>query len=262
MPDTIIPPQLYLRDEHLPVPHGFFTRLGGVSPAPFDSLNGSLSSIDAPEHIAENRARIARTLGVQPARFLGLKQTHSAIVHTIRADTPLWTTGRGPEGDALVTDCPETAISTITADCGPLLLSSDDGHIVGAAHAGWRGAVGGVIEAVVTAMKAIGAHNIHAAVGPCIGKDVYETGPDMYDAVCTQDPERGPRFFRNAPRDGHFFFDLSGYCVDRLHAAGATTVNSLDVDTLTDQRFFSHRRRTLAGGGHIGHQVSAIRPLK
>nr|WP_294916631.1 polyphenol oxidase family protein [uncultured Neokomagataea sp.] len=260
MPNTTIAPELFLRDEYLTVPHGFFTRLGGVSPAPFDSLNGSLSSVDKPENITENRARIARTLGVHPARFLGLKQTHSAIVHTIRPDTPLWTTGRGPEGDALVTDCAKTGISTITADCGPLLLSSGDGRIVGAAHAGWRGAVGGVIEAVISAMKAIGAHDIHATVGPCIGGDVYETGPDMYDAVCTQDPERGPRFFRTAPRDGHFLFDLSGYCSDRLRAAGAITVSSLNVDTLTDQRFFSHRRRTLAGGGHIGHQISAIRP--
>ncbi|QDH24554.1 peptidoglycan editing factor PgeF [Neokomagataea tanensis] len=261
MPDVIVPDSALLRSTALHVPHAFFTRLGGVSPAPFDSLNGSLSSVDDPENIRENRARIAHTLGVHPQNLLGLKQTHSAIVHTIRHGTEHWLTGRGPEGDALVTDSPDIAVSTITADCGPLLLASADGRIVGAAHAGWRGAVGGVIEAVIDGMRAIGAVDIRAVVGPCIGKDVYETGQDMYEAVTKIDSERGPRFFRPAPKEGHFLFDLSGYCADRLRAAGVSEVQTLNVDTLTDERFFSHRRRTLAGGGHIGHQVSAIRPI-
>lgn len=252
-------PEWVLRSGALAVPHGFFTRLGGVSPAPFDSLNCSLSSLDDLEHVRENRARVAREIGILPENLMGLKQTHSDTTVPVIADMPLWPMGKGQDGDALVTDRPDVGIGVITADCGPILLSGNDGRIVGAAHAGWRGAAGGILESVVSRMRALGALNIVAAVGPCIGPESYEVGPDMRDAVMAQDSGAGA-FFRPADRSGHFYFDLPGYCAARLRRAGVDQVDVIGVDTLTDQRFFSHRRRTLAGGGHIGHQISAIRP--
>ncbi|AQS91790.1 hypothetical protein A0U94_13325 [Gluconobacter albidus] len=244
----------------LRVPHGFFTRLGGVSLAPYDSLNCSLSSQDDLANVTENRARVAQAIGVEPDHLLGLKQTHSDITVPVTAETSLWVAGAGEVGDALVTDRPEIGVSVITADCGPVLLSSEDGRIVGVAHAGWRGAAGGILESVVAQMVALGAVGIRAVVGPCIAPASYEVGPDMRDAVLAYGAE-GEIFFHSAPRAGHFLFDLPGYCGFRLEQAGVRTVQILGVDTLTDPRFFSHRRRTLAGGGHIGHQISAIRPL-
>ncbi|MBS1089632.1 peptidoglycan editing factor PgeF [Gluconobacter wancherniae] len=252
-------PEWVLRSGALAAPHGFFTRFGGVSPAPFDSLNCSLSSLDDLEHVRENRARVAREIGILPENLMGLKQTHSDTTVPVIADTSLWPMGKGQDGDALVTDRPDVGIGVITADCGPILLSGNDGRIVGAAHAGWRGAAGGILESVVNQMRALGALTIVAAVGPCIGPESYEVGPDMRDAVMAQDSGAGA-FFRPADRSGHFYFDLPGYCAARLRRAGLDQVDVIGVDTLTDQRFFSHRRRTLAGGGHIGHQISAIRP--
>lgn len=248
-----------LGSDLLSVPHGFFTRLGGVSPKPYDSLNCSLSSPDDLENVRENRARVARQIQVEPDMLLGLKQTHSDITVPVTVETPLWAMGAGQNGDALVTDRPDVGVSIITADCGPVLLASGDGRVVGAAHAGWRGAASGILESVVAQMKALGASEIRAAVGPCIGPESYEVGPDMRDAVLAQD-QKAEVFFRLAERAGHFMFDLPGYCAARLRAAGVQKIEVLGVDTLTDQRFFSHRRRTLAGGGHIGHQISAIRP--
>ncbi|KXV70708.1 hypothetical protein AD936_04415, partial [Gluconobacter japonicus] len=131
-----------LASDLLGVPHGFFTRLGGVSPKPYDSLNCSLSSPDDLENVRENRARVARQIQVEPDMLLGLKQTHSDITVPVTVATPLWAMGTGQNGDALVTDRPDVGVSIITADCGPVLLASGDGRVVGAAHAGWRGAAG------------------------------------------------------------------------------------------------------------------------
>ncbi|GBR12569.1 peptidoglycan editing factor PgeF [Asaia spathodeae] len=239
--------------------HGFFTRLGGVSPSPFNSLNCSLASADRPENIAENRGRVARFLGVEAPSLLGLTQTHSADVVTLTHGTPVWQTGRGPKADALVTDRDDLALGVITADCGPVLFASPDGHVVGAAHAGWRGAVGGVLEATLSAMAALGAGDVVASVGPCIRQESYEVGPEMREAVLDTSPEAA-HFFLAALRDGHFLFDMPGYCLHRLRRAGLRHVSAVGLDTRFDvRRFFSHRRRTLAGGGAIGHQISAIR---
>ncbi|AOX17803.1 peptidoglycan editing factor PgeF [Kozakia baliensis] len=241
------------------VPHGFFTRRGGVSPAPFDSLNCSLSSSDRPENLAENRRRVAASLGVESASLLGLKQIHSPDVVTISHGDEVWGTGRGPKGDALVTDRPDWALGVITADCGPVLFASRDGRVVGAAHAGWRGAASGVLEATVSAMRQLGAGEIVASVGPCIAPWSYEVGADMRDSVLALDPA-AHMFFIPAQRREHFMFDLPGYCLARLRRAGLKHISALGLDTLRDsRRFFSHRRRTLAGGGAIGHQISAIR---
>lgn len=236
----------YLRADALAAPHGFFTRQGGVSTGPFASLNGSLSGTDDPAAVAENRRRAAAAIGVE--RLVGLTQVHGPDVVVV--DEP-WLPGHGPRADAMVTRRPGLGLAIVTADCAPVLFAAPG--IVGAAHAGWRGAVSGVLEAVVDAM---GGHGVHAAVGPCIGPASYEVAADLRDAVMARDGADA-RFFA-AGRPDRWLFDLPGYCAHRLLAAGAT-VTVLAADTLPDEaRFFSHRRRTLAGGGPIGHQVSII----
>lgn len=239
--------------------HGFFTRLGGVSPAPYNTLNCSLASADTAENVAQNRGRVAGFLGVRPDVLLGLTQTHSADVVTLTSKSPVWPTGRGPKADALVTNRDDLALGVITADCGPVLFASTDGTVVGAAHAGWRGAVGGVLEATIAAMASLGAGEVTACLGPCIHQPSYEVGAAMREEVLDTSPEAG-YFFMPAPRSGHFLFDLPGYCLYRLRRAGLCRLSTIGLDTRPDvARFFSHRRRTLAGGGAIGHQISAIR---
>ena len=235
--------------------HGFFTRNGGVSEGRFASLNASLSSQDERANVLENRARIARALGAESEHLLGLTQIHSADV--VIAHAP-WKAGEGAQADALVTNVKGLALGVITADCGPVLFADLDAGVIGAAHAGWRGAACGVLEATMAAMQSLGARHITAAVGPCIAQASYEVGHDMRDAVLAQDAAaRG--FFAEGVRDGHFQFDLAGYCVARLRLAGCVSVEALYLDTRHDrERFFSHRRRTLEGGGPIGHQLSAI----
>ena len=241
----------------LPVPHGFFTREGGVSAGAYASLNCSLSSQDDPASVRENRGRAARVLGVAPAGLLGLYQVHGAAVADARAP---WDDGRRPQADALVTDRPGQALGIVTADCAPVLFVDAAAGVIGAAHAGWRGAVGGVLEATLAAMERLGARRatIAAVVGPCIAQASYEVGPDLHAAVLTRDPADA-RFFAPGRREDRWQFDLSGYCRARLDAAGTGAVSALAEDTLANEhRFFSHRRRTLAGGGPIGHQLSAI----
>jgi len=246
-----------LRSDGLAMPHGFFTRAGGVSSGPFASLNCSLSGHDAREAVLENRARAARALGVQPENLVGLMQVHGAdVVHVTEA----WLPGAGPLADAMVTSRPDIALGIVTADCAPVLLADTTAGVVGAAHAGWRGAVAGVIEATIAAMLRLGAKPaaITAAVGPCIHQNSYEVAADLRDAVLLQDPSN-ERFFAAGRRDARWQFDLPGYCAARLAAAGIPTITVADADTAADEaRFFSHRRRTLGSGGPIGHQISII----
>ena len=239
----------------LPARHGFFTRKGGVSTGPYASLNCSFSGADAPENIRRNRALVAQEMGVAPEHLLGLKQVHGTKVITVTAP---WEIGQGPEADALVTAMPGLALGVITADCTPVLFSDAGGGIIGAAHAGWRGAADGVLEATIAAMRKLGATDIVAVVGPCIRQPSYEVAADMRDAVLAADSSAAP-FFADGANADHWQFDLPGYCEARLRAGGAAWVSIIDADTLVDaDRFFSHRRRTLAGGGSIGHQMSAI----
>ena len=236
--------------------HGFFTREGGVSTGPYASLNCSTRSGDDPASLAENRRRVAACLGVAPERLLGVTQIHCPRVITV--ETP-WAPGEGEQADAMVTRLPDVALGVITADCAPVLFTSKDGRTVGAAHAGWRGALAGVLEATLEAMQALGENpaEIRAVVGPCIAQESYETGEDMHAAITSADPQ-GARFFTPG-KPGHYQFDLAGWCVFRLERAGIGQVAALGVDTRADEaRFFSHRRRTLAGGGPIGHQISVI----
>lgn len=237
--------------------HGFFTREGGVSTGPYTSLNCSTKSGDTAEHLAQNRERVAHHMGVQTGCLLGVTQVHGPTV--ITAATP-WAAGAGEAADALVTSNPDLAISVITADCAPVLFSNAQGTIVGAAHAGWRGALSGVLEATIDAMLALGAtrESLSAVVGPCIAQESYETAEDMHTAITGTD-RLAAQFFAPGKRSGHYQFDLAGWCVFRLQRAGIRHAAALGVDTLSDEtRFFSHRRRTLAGGGPIGHQISVI----
>ena len=236
----------HLQTNDLAVPHGFFTRQGGVSAGPYATLNASLSGGDDPAAVAENRRRIAAALGVQV--LLGLTQVHGVEVAQV---TEPWAPGAGPRADAMVTDRPGLGLGIITADCAPVLFTAPG--MVGAAHAGWRGALAGLLERVV---QALGGTRVRAAIGPCIGPASYEVAADLRDAVLAQDPAYAYLFADGRP--GRWLFDLSGYCAARLRVAGAE-VTVVAADTLADEtRFFSHRRRVLAGGGPIGHQMSAI----
>ncbi len=247
----------FLRAATLAMPHGFFTRRGGVSTGPFASLNCSLSGKDSRDNVLENRARAARAIGADPSRLVGINQVHgTGVIHV----TEPWTPGNGPRADAMVTNRRGIALGVVTGDCAPVLLADPDAGIIGAAHAGWRGAVAGVLEATLAAMTAWGATpgRVTAAIGPCIRQASYEVGADLRTMVLERDPDDA-RFLAPGRRDLHWQFDLPGYCVARLDAAGVGAITVLAVDTLTDEaRFFSHRRRTLAGGGLIGHQISVI----
>uniref|UniRef100_A0A8J4HD71 Purine nucleoside phosphorylase n=1 Tax=Acidicaldus sp. TaxID=1872105 RepID=A0A8J4HD71_9PROT len=250
-----LPP--FLSAPELGVRHGFFTREGGVSSGPFASLNASLSSQDAPENVLENRARAARALAADPASLVGLTQVHGNKVVSVAAP---WAPGAGEKADAMVTARPGLALGIITADCAPVLFADAAAGVIGAAHAGWRGALGGVLEATLAAMVALGARpgQVIAAIGPSIAQKSYEVGADLRAAVLGRDARDG-RFFAPGRDAQHWQFDLPGYCAARLQAAGVAEVRRPASDTVTDAaRFFSHRRRTLAGGGPIGHQLSLI----
>ncbi|MCO6418822.1 peptidoglycan editing factor PgeF [Siccirubricoccus sp. KC 17139] len=237
--------------------HGFFTRRGGVSEGPWAALNCSLSGQDDIEKVRENRRRAMAAFGLDRAALHGLKQVHGPEVAVVEQG---WTEGQGPAADAMVTRRPGVALGIVTADCAPVLFAEPEAGVIGAAHAGWRGAVGGVLEATVAAMEALGAarHRIRAAIGPCIGQKSYEVGPDLREAVLAREAGDA-RFFVPGRREERWQFDLAGYCAARLAALGLAAASALQVDTLAEEaRFFSHRRRTLAGGGPIGHQLSAI----
>jgi YfiH family protein len=230
------------------VPHGFFTRKGGVSEGAYATLNCSVRSEDDPACVAENRGRAAEALGFPRAALLGLRQVHGirVVVAELPWDAP-------PEADALVTRTPGLLLGVLTADCAPVLFADAEAGVVGAAHAGWRGAAAGVLEATLDAMEALGARRVSAVVGPCIGQASYEVAEDLVREL----GPGGEAFLVPGKREGRWQFDLAGYCVSRLR--GAAAVAALGRDTLAeDALFFSHRRRTLAGGGPLGHQLSAI----
>jgi hypothetical protein len=242
--------------ETLAVPHGFFTRRGGVSRGAFAALNCSLSGRDAAEAVAENRRRAADALGRPAGALLGLTQVHGVAVADARQP---WPEAARPQADALVTDRPGQVLGIVTGDCAPVLFADASAGVIGAAHAGWRGAVAGVLEATLAAMEALGArrHATIAVVGPCIAQPSYEVGADLRDAVLAADAA-DTAWFAPGERADRWQFDLPGYCLARLRRAGAAAT-ALHRDTLAEEdEFFSFRRATLAGGGPIGHQLSAI----
>lgn len=236
--------------------HGFFTRRGGVSAGPFAALNCSVSSKDDPDAVRENRRRAADALGVTGTALFGLTQVHGIGVAVL--DAP-WPEGERPIADALVTRRPGVALGVVTADCAPVLFADAESGVIGAAHAGWRGAVAGVLEATIEAMLALGAQRdcIVAAVGPCIRQPSYEVAADLRDAVLAANAADA-RFFAEGARADRWQFDLAGYCAARLAAAGVAAEITPHDTLAREDAFFSHRRRTLAGGGPIGHQLSAI----
>ncbi|WP_149536011.1 peptidoglycan editing factor PgeF [Siccirubricoccus phaeus] len=237
--------------------HGFFTRRGGVSEGPWAALNCSLSGQDDIEKVRENRRRAMAAFGLDRPALHGLKQVHGPEVAVVEEG---WAEGQGPAADAMVTRRPGLALGIVTADCAPVLFAEPAAGVIGAAHAGWRGAVGGVLEATVAAMEALGARRdrLLVAIGPCIGRESYEVGPDLREAVLASGPGHD-RCFVPGRREARWQFDLPGYCATRLAALGLAGIAALGRDTLAEEaRFFSHRRRTLAGGGPIGHQLSAI----
>lgn len=240
------------------VRHGFFGRPGGVSEGPYAALNVGLRSGDARERVLENRRRAAAALGVPPERLCVARQVHGTTCLTLEA--PVESTAP-PEADALVTSRPDLLLGVTSADCAPVLLADPLAGVVGAAHAGWRGALAGVLEAAVAAMVRAGAvpARIVAAVGPCIGRRSYEVGPELRARFLEVDPEAEPFFSERAgserPR-----LDLEGYCLARLARAGVGRAQAVGRDTCAEpETFFSYRRTTLAGGGAFGLQLSAIR---
>jgi YfiH family protein len=239
------------------VRHGFFTREGGVSEGLYASLNCGLGSGDDPERVRENRRRAMRRLGLAAEALVTAYQVHSARVAVVQAP---WPEGARPQVDGMVTQTPGVALGILTADCAPVLLVDPHVGVIGAAHAGWRGAKSGILEQTVTAMVRLGARvgSIGAAVGPCIRHDSYEVGPEFRAAFVADEPAAA-ELFRPSDRESHFRFDLAGYVVRKLGAVGVEAHAVLPHDTFSDNgRFFSYRRVTLAGGGAYGRLLSAI----
>lgn len=237
--------------------HGFFTREGGVSKGIYASLNCGPGSNDDPADVAENRARVAKMVGAKPEALATLHQIHSPTVVTV--DKPVALDQR-PKADAMVTVRAGIALGISTADCAPVLFADRQAGVVGGAHAGWRGALGGVLEATIDAMATLGADRaaIAACVGPTIAKASYEVGPEFPTPFLDQDAAND-RFFGPSERAGHFMFDLPGYVTARLTAAGIGAVEDLGRDTRSDEaRFFSYRRTTLCGEPDYGRQLSVI----
>jgi YfiH family protein len=239
------------------VSHGFFTRHGGVSAGVYASLNGGAGSRDAPEAVAENCARIAAALGVAPQRLAIPYQIHSPDAVAVTAH---WAPDARPRCDGIVTATPGLALGVTGADCGMILFADARARVVGAAHAGWKGALTGVIEATVAAMERLGAKRdaIAAALGPCIAQDSYEVGPE-FAAAFAKTGEDARRFFVASHRAGHSMFDLKGYIADRADRAGVGRFEDLRLDTYAEEdRFFSYRRTTHRKEPDYGRLVSAI----
>ena len=239
------------------VRHGFFTRAGGVSDGVYATLNGGTGSDDAPVRVAENRARMAAALGVTPERLLTAHQVHSPDVAV--AEKP-WTQAARPRADAIVTRVPGLAVGVSTADCGPLLFADAEAGVVGAAHAGWRGAFTGVVAATVAAMERLGARRerIAAALGPTIRQSNYEVGPEFVERFLSADPGN-TRFFTPSERGGHAMFDLAGYIADRAARAGIRDFEDLGLCTYAEpERFYSYRRKSRLSEADYGRHVNAI----
>jgi len=237
--------------------HAFFTREGGVSDGIYASLNGGIGSRDAPEKVRENRARMAQALGVAPTHFVTCYQIHSPDV--IVATEP-WTRENAPRADAIVTRVPGLAIGVSTADCGPILFAEAQTGVVGATHAGWKGALTGVLEATVAAMEKLGAERsrISAALGPMIRQPNYEVGAEFVERFTAADAANA-RFFAPAVRPGHAMFDLPGYIRSRLERAEIKSIEDLGLCTYADPaRFFSYRRTTHRAEPDYGRHVNAI----
>lgn len=236
--------------------HGFFTRHGGVSQGIYRGLNAGAGSQDDRNNVVENRARIATWLGVPPANLLSLYQIHSTKALTVSAPFPL---DQRPQADALVTNRPGLALGVLSADCGPVLYADAQAGIIGAAHAGWKGALTGILESTIEAMEGLGARRerIVAVLGPSIGPDNYEVGPEFVARFVAED-SGNDAFFRPSTKSGHALFDLNRYILERLTRAGVKAGTTGHCTYADEALFFSYRRATHRGEGDYGRQISAI----
>ena len=236
--------------------HAFFTRDGGVSGGIYGSLNGGLGSDDDPAHVAENRRRMADEMGVTPENFLSVWQVHSPDALTVSGP---WQGTARPRADAMVTRTEGLAIGVTSADCGPILLVDPNARVIGAAHAGWKGALTGIVESTVAAMEKLGADRagIVAAIGPLIRQHSYEVGAEFVERFIEADAENAP-FFIPSDRDGHAMFDLAGFIRMRLENAGVLMIDDIGVDTYADERFYSYRRSVHRKEPDYGRHVHAI----
>ena len=237
--------------------HAFMPREGGVSEGHYASRNCGLGSGDKAERVAENRARAAARLGLEAEALCTLYQLHGTAA--LRVDEP-WQVDTRPRADAMVSATPGIALGVLSADCAPVLLADAEAGVIGAAHAGWKGALAGIIEAAVTAMVALGGRRerIVAAVGPCIAQTSYEVGPEFPAPFLAEDAQN-TAYFRPAARECHHRFDLAGYVLAKLVAAGIEAPEHLAHDTLAEKElFFSYRRACLEGEGDYGRVLSAI----
>lgn len=235
--------------------HGFFTREGGISEGIYQGLNVGLGSHDDQDKVRENRRRVSAWFGLPLERLATAHQVHSPDVVVVSADYD----GSRPHADAQVTASPGIILGVLTADCGPILFADPENRVIGAAHAGWKGALGGILENTIDAMVALGARRdrIHATLGPSISRANYEVGPEFVDRFIAVNPEFAA-FFTPSSKPGHAMFDLPGLTVKRLTEAGVTA-DSLDQCTYAaPQTFFSYRRTTHAGEPDYGRQISAI----
>jgi YfiH family protein len=236
--------------------HAFFTREGGVSDGIYASLNGGIGSQDDPAHVTENRRRMAEQMGVTPERFLSVWQTHSPDAVVV---TGPWEGASRPRADAMVTRIEGLAIGVTAADCGPILFVDPNARVIGAAHAGWKGALTGILETTVDAMEKLGAERsgIVAAIGPLIRQHSYEVGGEFVERFVEADAENA-LFFMPSTREGHAMFDLASFIRTRLENAGVLMIDDTGIDTYSDERFYSYRRSVHRGEPDYGRHVHAI----
>ncbi|MDU9003124.1 peptidoglycan editing factor PgeF [Sedimentitalea todarodis] len=247
--------EILTADSLSPLQHGFFTRRGGASSGVFTGLNCGTGSSDQADVVAINRARVADAIGVAPDALVGVHQVHSADV--VEVNAPL---REKPRADAMVTTTPGIALSILTADCQPVLFADTDAGVIGAAHAGWRGALDGVLEATIDAMEVLGAQrkNTTAVIGPSISQRAYEVGPEFMDDFMADDQENA-RFFANGNSD-RLLFDLQAFGLHRLRRAGIGHAEWTRHCTYSDQdRFYSYRRSVHCKDVDYGRLISVIR---
>ncbi len=239
------------------ITHGFFTRIGGASHGIYAGLNVGLGSDDTRETVLENRHRVAENMGVSDENLMMVYQIHSSDV--ANADKP-WKMEDRPKLDAMVSSNPEIAIGVMTADCGPVLFSDAKNGIVGAAHAGWKGATGGILENTISSMEAIGAErkNIVAVLGPTISQKHYEVGPEFVDNLLTLN-SNNDAYLIASRKDHHAMFNLPSYIVDRLKADGVKASWTDDCTYADEEQFFSYRRKTHRNEADYGRQISVIK---
>ena len=251
MPSTLE----FITSDSIEARHGFFTRKGGASSGIFSGLNCGTGSTDQTDVVAINRARVAEAMGVGPEALVTVHQVHSARALPVTAPLSI-----RPEADALVTATPGLLLAVLTADCQPVLFADPKAGVIGAAHAGWRGAVDGVLEATLDAMETLGARRsqIAAVIGPTISQAAYEVGPEFFDRFRTED-EASTRFFAQGKGD-RLLFDLPGYGLHRLRKAGVGHAEWTGHCTYRDpSRFYSFRRTTHAGEADYGRLIATIR---